>query len=87
MRKVAKHCVSQEDEWMFQTCNRRDNRLQPLAVHNKHASIKGIPQLTPKMVEEAAKVIILLKGVYQKKHKAAHENGQLRLHRKPMAYK
>ena len=39
------------------------------------------------MSEEVAKAIILLKGVYQKKHTMAHEKGHLRLISKPLAYK
>ena len=39
------------------------------------------------MAKEVAKAIIILKGIYQKKHRAAHEEGNLVLLPKSMAYK
>ena len=87
MRKVIKHNVREEDEKYFLTSYARVNRLKEMAVLNKHAAITGLPKLSEAMAKEVAKAIILLKGMYQKKHRIAHEEGSLNLLPKPMAYK
>ena len=51
LRKVALHCVTKQDEWFFQTCQARSNRMGDFAIPNRHAAIRGMPKLS----EEDAK--------------------------------
>ena len=87
MRKVVRRNVKEEDEKFFQTSYARVNSLKKLAVQNKHAAITGLPNLPEAMAKEVAKAIVILKGIYQKKHRAAHGEGNLMLLPKSMAYK
>ena len=86
-RKVALHCVRKEDEWNFHTCNARRNRLETIAISNKHAAIKGMPQMSDEDARRISSAILAMRGVNQRKKKQAHQDGNLKLHRRPLAYK
>ena len=43
VRRIAMHCVLKEDERHFQTCQARSNRMEGLAISNRHAAIRGMP--------------------------------------------
>ena len=55
--------------------------MDKLAISNKHPSIRGMP----KFEEQEARSVTA--AVNQRKQKQAHQDGNLRLHRRPMAYK
>ena len=86
-RKVAQHCIAKEDEWQLQPCEARKNRMEALAICNKHAGIKGMPRLNDQEAKRVTAAVLAMRGVNQKKQKLAHQEGNLKLHRRPMAYK
>ena len=43
MRKIARHAVSEEDDWHFQTCMKRATRLRAVAVEGRIPAIRGMP--------------------------------------------
>ena len=65
----------------------RGNRLQKLAISNKHAGINGTPVISRCDAELITKAILAMRGINQKKHKAEHDAGMLKLIPRPMAYK
>ena len=62
------------------------NRLRPLGMENQHASISGVPILKKEDEQTVTQAIRAMHGVNQKKHKALHEEGNLELQIRPMAY-
>ena len=44
-RRVAADCVHESQEWLFDTCRSRTNRLGVAGISNKHAAIRGMPTL------------------------------------------
>ena len=87
MRKVAKHNVREEDVFFVRTSYARVNRLKAMAVQNNHAAITGIPNISEDMAKDVLTAMIALKGIYQKKHRIAHEEGTLCMLPMPLAYK
>ena len=68
VRQISKHCVKVEDEWRFHTCQGRTNRMNELAICNRHAAIRGMPATEEE--EEAqmiTKAVLAMRGVDQKK--------------------
>ena len=43
MRKIAKHAISESDEWHMQTDNARKPRLKAIAVEGRAPAIRGMP--------------------------------------------
>ena len=87
VRKIAKQCTKEEDELYTSVSYARVNRLQSLAISNKHAAIKGTPIIEEEDARIIVKAILAMRGVNQKKHKILHEQGHLKLIPRPMAYK
>ena len=87
MRKIATHCLKEEEEWLLSTCYGRANRLQQAAVGNKHAAVKGMPMIPDDEASHIMKTILVMKGAQSKKSRIAHEKGELRLHRRPLTYR
>ena len=56
-------------------------------MSNKHAAIQGLPNIPKDEAECIMKAILELKGARTKKQKDAHEEGNLKLARKPLTYK
>ena len=84
VRRVNLHCVAEVDEWNLQTSYTRGNRLQKVAVSNKHAAVRGTPKLDPREAEAITKAILAMRGLKDKKHFNAHAKGQLRLRSQPL---
>ena len=63
------------------------HRLKPLGIDNHHAPISGMPMLKEEEEKMATQAILAMRGVKQKKHKVMHEEGNLELQIRPMAYK
>ena len=87
VRKITKQCTREEDELYTNVSYARINRLQGLAITNKHAAIVGTPIIDEKDARTIVKAILAMRGVNQKKHKMLHEEGHLKLIPRPMAYK
>ena len=81
------HCLTKQDEWHFQTCQARLNRMEQLAIANRHAAIKGMPKLSQEDARRVTAAILAMRGVNQRKQKQTHQDGNLKLHRRPLAYK
>ena len=62
----------------------RINRLQGLAISNKHAVMNGTPIIEEKDARIIVKAILAMRWVNQKKHKMLHEEGHLKLIPRPM---
>jgi len=86
-RKVALHCIRKEEEWQLHTCEARRNRMEVLAISNKHAGVRGMPDLDGQEATSVTASVLAMRGVNQRKQKQAHQEGNLKLHRRPMAYK
>ena len=69
VRNVALHCTAKEDEWHFSTCQGRGNRLEELAIANRHVAIKGMPQLSEGDANRVTAAILAMRGVNQNKHR------------------
>ena len=87
VRKITKQCTKEEDEVYTSVSYARTNRLQDLAITNKHAAVKGTPIIEEKDTRVIVKAILAMRGVNQKKHHLLHEEGHLKLIPRPMAYK
>ena len=87
VRKITKQCTKEEDEVYTSVSYARINRLQGLAISNKHAAINGTPIVDEEDARIIVKAILAMRGVNQKKHKILHEEGHLKLIPRPMAYK
>ena len=81
------HCTKKEDEWHLHTCEARSNRMEELAISNKHAGIKGMPRLEEEEARKVTAAVLAMRGVNQRKQKQVHQEGNLKLHRRPLAYK
>ena len=87
VRKVATYRIKDEQEWVLSTCYRRQNRRKNAAVSNKHAAIQGMPNIPKEEAGHMLRVILEMKGAQTKKHKKAHGEGILAIHRKPLAFR
>ena len=86
MRKLATECIDETQEWIFDTCYSRKNRLLQAAISNKHAGIKGMPVLTQGEKELVMRILLEIKGKSTKKHEEAHRTGKLQLCKAPLRY-
>ena len=87
VRRVATHCINEEQEWVFNTSYARENRLRKAAIGNKHAAIQGMPRITKDEAKHIMNTILEMKGARTKKQKSAHEQGNLKLIRKPLTFR
>ena len=85
-RNIALHCVAKQDEWHFQTCQATGNRLEELAISNRHAATRGMPQISGHDAKRVTTAILAMRGVNQKKQKLIHQDDSLGLQRRPLAY-
>ena len=67
VRKIKKHAVKKEDEWMFDTCYVPKNRLKDAAIKNRQVAIQGMPCLDDKDAEAVMRLMIALRGINSKK--------------------
>ena len=79
MRKIAKHAVSEGDEWRMHTDNARTPRLRALAVDGRAPSIRGMPVVEEEDAKAIVMAILAMRGADKKKHKEALEQGMLKL--------
>ena len=79
--------MDEGDEEHLATSYSQVNRLKPLGIDNKHAAIKGMPVLNDNEARMLTQAILAMRGVNQKKHKEQHEEGNLKLQIRTMAYK
>ena len=86
MKTLNTQCVKEEDDEYLDTSYGRANRLRPLAVTNKHAMLRGVPYLEEEEARTITRAILAMKGIHQRKHRAAYEEGILRLLPKPLSY-
>jgi len=70
-RKIARHAISEEDEWQFQTCMKRATRLEAVAVEGRIPAIKGMPVLDEEDAEMIVRAIMAMRGADKKKHEEA----------------
>ena len=61
--------------------------MEELAISNKHAGVRGMPQLEEEEARKVTAAVLAMRGVSQRKQKQAHQERNLKLHRRPMAYK
>ena len=87
VRKLTTHCTDREDEAQMKTSYARGNRLEDLAISNKQTGIKGMPIITNDEAGVITGAILAMRVINQRKHKEAHDQGTLRLVRRPKAYK
>ena len=65
-RKIARHCTDRADEVHTKVSYARGNRLQSLAISNKHAGIMGAPVINKEDAELITKAIMAMRGINQK---------------------
>ncbi len=76
-RHARRHCTDELDEWRLQPCYFRGNRLQGLAITNKHGGVKVRPILE---AEEEAAIsigILVTTGNNRTAHKKARDEGRV----------
>ena len=61
MRKIARHAVSEEDDWHFQTCMKRATRLRAVAVEGRIPAIRGMPVVEEEDAEMIVKAILAMR--------------------------
>ena len=61
--------------------------MEQLAIANRHAAIKGMPKIKAIDAKRVTAAILAMRGVNQSKQKQTHQEGNLKLHRRPLAYK
>ena len=76
-RKIALICLDEHDDWHLQVSYRRRNRLQSMAISNKHAAIKGTPEVTDEEKMLVAQALLAMRGASTKKHKEMHQKDEL----------
>ena len=59
---MTKHCTEEEDELYTNVSYARENRLQGLAISNKHAAIVGTPIIDKDEAEMIVKAILAMRG-------------------------
>ena len=79
VRKIKKHAMKMEDEWMFDTCYAPGNRLKEAAIENRQAAIKGLPCIDDKDAEAVMRLLIALRGINSKKQVEAWREGGLKV--------
>ena len=79
VRKIKKHAVKKEDEWMFDTCYVPKNRLKDAAFENRQAAIQGMPCLDDKDAEAVMRLMIALRGINSKKQIEEWKEGRLKV--------
>ena len=79
--------MKEEDEIHTSVSYARGNRLQRLAISNKHAGIVGTPVIKGSEAELIVKAILAMRGTNQKQHKDLHDAGLLTFLPRPMEYK
>ena len=87
IRAIANNTVDQDEEWHLQTCYARKNRFSGIAISNKHAAIQGIPYINEEDAKKITVALLAMKGAYKKKHREAHQDDNLKLHKKPLTYR
>ena len=75
------HCVH------FKPAKEHGNRLAPLAIKNKQATIKGMPKVPEEEAKAIARATLRLKGIVAVKKLKKHKEGNLRLMPRPLKYK
>ena len=53
-RKIRKHTMPEEEEWILETSYIKRHRLKDAAVENRQAAVKGLPKVSE---EDAMKVM------------------------------
>lgn len=71
MRKIAKHAISESDEWHMQTDNARKPRLNAIAVEGRAPAIRGMPVIGEEDAKAIVSAILAMRGADKKKHKEA----------------
>jgi len=61
-RKIALICLDEHDDWHLQVSYRRQNRFQSMAISNKHAAIKGTPDVTDEENMLVAQALLAMRG-------------------------
>ena len=87
VKHVMTFCCDTEDEDMFKACKSQQNRLKHLAINNKHASIQGMPEMSPGDAMEITDSILKLKGISCKPLWPLQKDGMLKLLPKNFNYK
>ena len=87
IRRVMTSCTDEDDEWQMRTCYAVSNRLDKIAITNKHTAIQGLPILEEEDAKLITTAILAMRGINQKRHKDLWMRGLLRLMPRPMAYK
>ena len=65
VRKITKQCTKEEDELYTSVSHARINRLQSLAISNKHAATNGTPIIEEEDARLIVKAILAMRGVNQ----------------------
>ena len=88
VRWIAAHGVRTSEEWKLQTSYSRANRLSALGISNKHAAVRGMPNLTQKQAEAVANLIMHERGLlHKKKDKASWAAQHLQVISRPYCFK
>ena len=61
--------------------------MEQLAIANRRAARKGMPKLSQEDARRVTAAILAMRGVNQRKQKQIHQEGNLKLHRRTLAYK
>ena len=62
VKQITKHCVEEEDERYTNVSYARENRLQGLAITNKHTAMIGTPIINDNDAELIVKAILAMRG-------------------------
>ena len=68
VRKIKKHAVPEEMEWVLETSYSNKHRLKGAAIENRQAAIRGRPKVNTEDAEKIMKMIMAIRGLDKKKH-------------------
>ena len=85
-RRVAADCIHESQEWVFDTCKSRANRLGIAGIANKHAAICGMPTLDEEEKRITMQILLELRGKGSRKQVELHEKGKLMVKKTPFTY-
>ena len=79
VRKIAKHAISEDDEWHLSTETARVPRLRTLAVEGRTPAVRGMPIVDEMDAKAIVMAVLAMRGADKKKHKELLHEGTLKL--------
>ena len=73
------HTVKENQEWIMGTSYIARHRLKDIAIENRRAAIKGLPEIEDERAEKIMKVILAMRGISKKKQIEMWKEGKLQV--------